>query len=281
MNRRNLATFSIALVGGAAGYLLAHYFLASPHPVGNLIAGPDTSRPDVRSTEDALQALSQRIDDEARKRRELEQRLQSLPAAINSGSVEVETSAIDAPDPDQELSVDSRLAAAGFTTAQIDAIRRREGEESMRWIELDDTARREGWHDTARYYEEAAQLNASRYSLLNELGEQAYDRYLFTMGRPNRVAINSVFRTSPAEQSGLRPGDIIQTYAGERVFSVEQLNALRSGGTKGAPVIVEIFREGQLMQVTIPRGPMGLQPRMSVVDPDAPSTEVRSMYRPN
>ena len=147
----------------------------------------------------------------------------------------------------------------------------------MRWIELDDTARREGWRNTPRYYEERAKLAASGSSLLEDLGAESYDRYLFTTRKPNRVAVHSVFTTSPAAQAGLRAGDIIQSYAGQAVFSVDQLNALRSSGKKGAPVIVEVFRDGQLLQLTIPRGPMGLQPRSSLVDPDAPSAEI--MYR--
>ncbi|MEE8157099.1 MAG: PDZ domain-containing protein, partial [Gammaproteobacteria bacterium] len=76
--------------------------------------------------------------------------------------------------------------------------------------------------------------------------------------------------TSPAQQAGLQPGDIIRSYAGERVFSSQQLVNLRSAGVKGIPVTVEIIRDGQLMQITMPRGPMGVQTRQVVVDPTAP-----------
>ncbi|MFQ6004224.1 MAG: PDZ domain-containing protein [Woeseia sp.] len=92
----------------------------------------------------------------------------------------------------------------------------------------------------------------------------------FASGRPNRVAVRTVIETSPAEQAGLQPGDVIRSYAGARVFSSEQLVNLRSAGVKGMPVTVEIVRDGELMQITMPRGPMGIQTRQDVVDPSAP-----------
>lgn len=169
-----------------------------------------------------------------------------------------------------DQSIEGRLAASGFTPQQFEALRRREEGAQMRQIELNDRARREGWINSPRYFEEFNTLTSGTDSIRLELGDDAYDRYLFVSGRPNRTTVGLVIATSPAERAGFQPGDVIRSYGGERVFSSAQLIKLRSAGDKGVSVIVEIIRDGELMQITIPRGPMGIQSRPDVVDPNAP-----------
>jgi len=172
-----------------------------------------------------------------------------------------------------DQSSEGRLAASGFTPQQFEALRRREEGARMRQIELDDRARREGWVNSPRYFEEFNKLTSGTESIRRELGDDAYDRYLFVSGRPNRIAVGTVIATSPAEQAGFQTGDVIRSYDGERVFSSAQLVNLRSAGDSGMPVVVEIIRDGVLMQITIPRGPMGIQTQGDLVNPSAPGGE--------
>ena len=160
-----------------------------------------------------------------------------------------------------------RLAAAGFTEEEVATLRRRQGENQMRQVELDDRARREGWVNTPRYYEEINRLFDDTDPIRSELGDDAFDRYLYATGRPNRIRVTQVIETSPAEQAGFRSGDIIVSYGGERLFSTQQLTGLRSEGERGATVNVEIVRDGIPMQIAIPRGPMGIQTSPDLVDP--------------
>jgi len=143
----------------------------------------------------------------------------------------------------------------------------------MRQIELNDRARREGWVNSPRYYEEFNKLTSGTESIRRELGDDAYDRYLFVSGRPNRIAVGTVIATSPAEQAGFQTADVIRSYDGDRVFSSAQLVNLRSAGDSGMPVVVEIIRDGEMMQITIPRGPMGIQTQGDLVNPYAPGGE--------
>jgi hypothetical protein len=166
--------------------------------------------------------------------------------------------------------IDQRLAAAGFTAEEVEYLRRRQAEDQMLGIEFDDRARREGWIGTPRYAEEQAKLPSRGDTLRTELGDEKYDQYLYASGSPNRIAVANVIQTSPAEAAGLRPGDIIMQYGGEKIYSSQQLTELRSTGERGAPVAVDIIREGQLMRVTMPRGPMGIATEMTSVDPAAP-----------
>lgn len=165
---------------------------------------------------------------------------------------------------------DQRLAAAGFTPEEVAYFRRRQAEDQMLQIDFDDRARREGWIGTPRYAEELAKLPNSGETLRREMGDAEYDRYLYASGIPNRIAVANVIQTSPAEAAGLRRGDVIVQYGGDRVYSSQQLTDLRSSGERGAPVAVDIIRDGQPMRITMPRGPMGISTELTSVDPAAP-----------
>jgi len=46
--------------------------------------------------------------------------------------------------------------------------------------------------------------------------------------------------------------------AGERVFDIRDLNELTLEGTAGQSVVVEVRRDGQQVQLVMPRGPLGI-----------------------
>ena len=57
------------------------------------------------------------------------------------------------------------------------------------------------------------------------------------------VQINGVIPGSVAEQSGLRPGDVLLEYNGQPVSTLAALTTLVRGGGEGAPVSLRIRRE--------------------------------------
>jgi S1-C subfamily serine protease len=95
-------------------------------------------------------------------------------------------------------------------------------------------------------------------TLRTELGDADYERYLQAYGRPTAIPVRDVLASSPAERSGLKAGDEIVAYGGKRVFDVPELNALTLEGTPGESVVVEVRREGQNVQLVVPRGPLGI-----------------------
>ena len=98
--------------------------------------------------------------------------------------------------------------------------------------------------------------------------------------------IARVFPNSPAEQAGLRPGDLVVAANGKKLYSGETLAVLLST-TKGAPVTLTIRRGGADFPITItPRIPVGeKQARLGIqwdqrgviglVHPD-PLTQIKS-----
>jgi PDZ domain len=95
-------------------------------------------------------------------------------------------------------------------------------------------------------------------TLRSELGDADYERYLTALGQPTRVDVVSVLSSSAAEQAGVEAGDQIVSYGGQRVFDVRELNRAMLVGEPGEPVVVDIVRAGQPMQLVLPRGPLGI-----------------------
>jgi len=159
------------------------------------------------------------------------------------------------------------LVKAGISEDTAADIVRRRNELELRKLKLRDTATREGYIGTARYTRELADLMAEETTLREELGDEAYDRYLFVNKRPNRVKVSSVMLGSAAEQAGMKDGDIILTYGQLRVFEWGELNRNTSEGELGEYVNVDILRNGQLMSLWLPRGPLGVRLNAARVQP--------------
>ena len=101
-------------------------------------------------------------------------------------------------------------------------------------------------------------INGAQSLLRDELGDAEYERYLTAQGESATVGVTQVLDSSPASRAGLLPGDQIVSYNGERVFNVSDLRALTLQGSPGEDVIIEIDRDGVRMQLSLPRGPVGI-----------------------
>lgn len=246
-----------------------------PTPLEDSREGTWSSVQDIPSTADdgaaaltlALDALNRTLDEEIRERRVLEEQIGELRADLQAlqrrADDETRRAQIgDSPAPTRaeriERSVDERLAAMGFSAGDVAHIRRVQARAALELVELDDRARREGWVDTPRYRREQRRASTGAHLLRDEIGDDAYDRYLFATRGLNRISVSSVIADSPAAQAGFEAGDLVLRYGGERVFSAAELLELRSSGAQGAPVVVDVLRGGQHLQLTMPRGAMGI-----------------------
>lgn len=289
---RNASLFVLSL---AAGVLLGAFGVAmwsgeAPSRAGaaeipaSSSMQPDrqdaSGEPDAGHLADVVESLARVLDDEINERRILTEQLEQLRSEVRdlTSRLGVRAERVRSDDGVRELesgdtgarrSREERLAAAGFTPEQLEAVERLQAEAQMRQIELDDRARREGWVNTPRYYEELQDLASGATVLRDTFGDELYEQYLFASGMPNRIAVQAVIDTSPARKAGFQPGDVVVRYAGENVYSSRELTDLRSSGQRGEPVTVEILRNGQLLQLTIPRGPMGVSMTPTRVDPAA------------
>ncbi len=146
-----------------------------------------------------------------------------------------------------------RLIEAGFLPSQASMIARRESELQMQSLRTRYEAERSG--DPVDYWRNR---NAGNVTLRQELGDADFERYLVANNRSTSITVSSVIESSPAQSAGLQPGDEIIRYDGERVFSMSDLTRQTMDGTAGQNVLVDIMRNGNPMQIVMPRGPVGI-----------------------
>ncbi|NND61016.1 MAG: PDZ domain-containing protein, partial [Gammaproteobacteria bacterium] len=123
------------------------------------------------------------------------------------------------------------------------------------------------WLGSQRYRDELRALNERQGSIRDDLSPADYDRYLYALGRPNRVTVNNVLSGSPADQAGLQAGDQILSYDGQRVFNSGEIRRATTSGLAGQSVAVEVERDGQTQVLYLPRGPLGVQMGSTVTPP--------------
>jgi hypothetical protein len=152
------------------------------------------------------------------------------------------------PSPEQRV---EQLVEGGFTSQRAQWLLDRAEQLRMDSLQAVYDARREGRPADIAVADQLSLLRA-------EIGDLEFEQYLGALGRDTAVGVGDVFASSPAEAAGLRSGDEIVSYGGERVFDMRDLNRLTYEGEAGQPVVVGILRDGQQMQVVLPRGPVGI-----------------------
>ena len=273
-----LKTLLLVLAGLGAGLVLAYWLQPrSSPPLAELETTTGLS-PLMRSraaADDAAAARLAALEDafaaEVEQRAALEARVAELAAELEAHD---ERAPQAAGAPDQAAAVEQvrararanggasreeierrtveQLVAGGFAPDRAEWINRRTQELRMAALQAQYDATREG-----RSLEPGTALGGER-TLRTELGDAEYERYLTALDRPTSVPVRDVLASSPAERSGLKPGDQVVAYGGQRVFDMRDLNALTLEGTPGESVVVEVRRDGQNVQLVMPRGPIGI-----------------------
>jgi len=171
--------------------------------------------------------------------------------------------------PDSPSRRQSALVTAGLSPSEASDIVWRQGQHELHRLELRDQAIREGWYRTSRYYDELRALDATEPDLRGEIGDLAYDRYLFSSGQDNRIAVQSVIPGSVADAAGFQPGDVILAYGEDPVFAASDLQRATTSGELGASVTVRLLRDGGIVDVAVPVGPLGIRLEELIRNPDA------------
>ena len=70
------------------------------------------------------------------------------------------------------------------------------------------------------------------------------------------------------DQLGVQKSDIVLIYANEKVLSWKDLRELTSKGVYGEYVNLNILRNQQLINILVPRGPLGVRLGTTVLDPE-------------
>lgn len=238
--------------------------IPTPRSDGASITDADVSQPPTLVSQraggsiesDQIKALETRLASLEERIVELELVIESPPetaAATKTASMNAGANLID-----RTLTTKS-LVKAGLSEDMALEIMRRRNDLDLRKLQLHDRATREGYTGTPRYTRELMALRDEQISLRDELGDATYDHYLYANNRPNRVKVTSVMMGSVAEEMGMLDGDLILSYGPDRVFSSTELKAATSEGELGEYVNMDISRDGLLMSLWVPRGPLGVR----------------------
>lgn len=263
-----IATVIISLVvgSGAAIWLEADRNSRDPQPAEQALPDASWFDPTAPAAE-RIRALEQAVIEERQARQLLEDEILFLNREIerldaaSPGSEERQVAgrrpAVRESISTRRLASDQskiqidRLVEAGFPIDQAEWIVRREAELRMEALRARYEAMRNS--DDPRFFGLMPESD-----LRAELGEADYERYLAANGRSTVVSIGNVLPNSPAHSAGLRPGDQIVRYDGERVFSMMDVaSRIMEGGSDGN-VVVDIVRGDLPMQLVVPRGPLGV-----------------------
>ena len=146
-----------------------------------------------------------------------------------------------------------RMVAGGFSEDEARRILEQESEASYKALLAAWEAQRNGEN-----IDPIGSMNNPQSILRGEIGDDAYARYLEAQGQPTSITITQVLSGSPGSSVGLQAGDQLVSYDGERIFNVVDLRDQTLQGNPGETVVIEVDRDGTRMQLTIPRGPIGL-----------------------
>jgi hypothetical protein len=146
-----------------------------------------------------------------------------------------------------------RFVAAGLAPHRAQAIMQREAELEMEVLRARHAATQSGATP-----QEVANITPL-VLLRSELGNTEYAQYLDARGRRTSISVREVLRNSPAEIAGLKPGDEIMTYNGQRAIDLNELTALSYEAESGTPVPLELIRDGQPIQIYVEAGPLGIR----------------------
>lgn len=199
--------------------------------------------------------LQQQFDEERRQRLSLENRVQQISFDLqqNSGAVSLENqapllnrSSFGLPAEEEQINT---LVNAGFEAAIAERIVSLE-------TEMYQTIVRARFGGTTVNPREV--VSETQRTLRQELGDDQYELYLQSTGRPTTVPVAAIGEGSAGQAVGLEVGDQIVSYDGERVFSLLDLQEATQTGIAGQTVIIEVMREQQSLSFAIPRGQIGI-----------------------
>jgi len=220
----------------------------------------------------AREVLSQKITD-------LQSQVQQLQLLSNqqnnSNEVQLTEKTPDVPQvlnnapsqPEPRTSKDV-LLAMGLDESIAEQLKKREEAKEMDFLYLRNKATREGWFGTEKFFEESQKLENDSNIYRQELGDETYDKYLYQSDQSNRVEVRSVLSDSPAAVAGIEAGDIVYSYDDQRIFKWNELTSLTATGEAGQSVNIEVHRDEQIFNLSIPRGPMGVRLSGKKIDPD-------------
>ncbi|MDH5258178.1 MAG: PDZ domain-containing protein [Gammaproteobacteria bacterium] len=255
-----------------------------PLPAPSIKITPDNRGEKLNQLQQKVERLEKNLDTEIENRSKLNKQLTSLtlainalkeakneiPSSMNDGTNGQTLTDVNEPRLTEPQKNKNILVSMGVNNENASRIQRLAEKKEMEQLYLRNTAVREGWFGTEKYFEKTRELDLKSNIYREELGDDKYDQFLYASQLTNRITVQSVLSESPAEIAGLQSGDYILSYDSKRVFNWSDLTALTANGAAGESVPVEVQRNGQVLQYFIARGPLGIRLSSERINPNLP-----------
>jgi hypothetical protein len=243
-------------------------------PRGDSVSELRTLLHEERQAREALEAKLDRLAGDVAALREDRGGIDEASAAASVGGAAGAPGSADTPlgddvdpAPGHAWFDERRLASAGLPERDVAELKRVFDETELERLYLQNQASREGW-PPARLNAEMNALSERQLQIQATYGDETYDWFLYATNRPNRVLVEGVLGGSAAEDAGIKPGDLILSYDRERVFRPGPLVQGTLRGSLDDRVDVEVWRQGERIQLTLPRGPLGVRLGRKTSSPD-------------
>lgn len=194
---------------------------------------------------------------------ELKQRITALEQQQNETKPRLRRSA------SETVEIQKRnLLQAGVDPVVVEQLQQWIAAQDLQRLEIRDQAAREGWLNSERFFEANRDWNEKRIQIRDEIGDAAYDQYLYLNEDDNRLRIDSVMAGSAAADAGLQPGDLVLSYDGTRMFHYNDLTSATTDGNREDWVEIKLQRGSETLSFWIPRGPIGVRLESTRIKPE-------------
>lgn len=220
-----------------------------------------------------IDSLKQQLSSEISKRRALEEKVEELGRQVVSLNEDILAISASMPAQEEEALVEETrtdnpadgawfntqaLVEAGMDSQQANELRQFFEQQELDRLFLRDKSVREKW-SREEFSQALSELSDKEDAMKAGLDETAYDAFLYATGQTNRVTVTSVLDSSQAGNAGIQPGDRIIRYDNQRIYDVFELREATTSGSLTDSVPVELERDGEVIEIYIGRGPMGVR----------------------
>lgn len=224
-----------------------------------------------------LAQLRKQLDTESEARQKLAQEvagLQTQLATLGANSATAAAHTADSPQvvgnvaPVTKEDFVKSLSELGVPNDMARDMKSRLDKTELKRLYVRDQAVREGWFRSDRYRDEIAKVDGETDNLRRDVGEETYDKILYATGQDNRLVVQRVMDGSAAANAGLQSNDVIVSYDTKRIFDWSELRETMAQGDAGKLITLAVKRADKIVEVSIPRGPLGVELDTSRVKPD-------------
>ena len=254
----------IALAAGLIGGLSSSFFSSEPKNSIRLISSQETLGNSIDAQTYAPEDIQWQLQDLQQQVKTLNNKLSKLVDQQEGVSTFTNSETV----PSSEIDNRENIINSGINAYVADDILFRIEQQNTRRLELESIIQTSELSERREYSKELRELLNNKITLRSEMGDDAFDQYLFLNSQNNRVKVSSIKPGSTAESAGIMPNDVILYYDNHKILSSTDIKLASANAEISSNTIVVINRDGEEFSITLPGGILDIEFEPLLVDPD-------------